>query len=767
MQKNFKGVCSLLLLVFSLYGKAQKKIIDSFVIANWPDITNKLLSNDGNYLMYSVSEGSYLNTSWFLTSTDGKWQMTFKGLSEAEFSSDSRFVQLRYNSDTIKTIDLHLRRVIKTDPVHIRVQVNNNKELLDSIAASKIGTDFIISTGLSFFSQDSLRFFFYATRKISRVSLGQTATAALKLSGTLSRKNLAPTSYLHCMNLNSGRYEIQKIQDDNDEIAIVDPYHQEFVCFYSKFPDGKFQDDNLFDAYERTKRTVSVFSLINNSKIVIGNNIRYVYFSPDAKYLIWYNLNQRSWISYDLQSGNQFYISKSIPVNLDYENSVFVQTEFGIMGWDTSHQKVYLYDEFDIWSVDLNANKKPINVTNGWGRNNAMQLRLVNTGGFPNAKLPTSDDQYIIRDNFLVSGFNNQSKENVMLQIAVDHSNHTKLTQLSKIDHKYWYSTVNTNILGQSGLDTRVIKARDANKYIVTRMSANEYPNIYFTNDFKKFIPLTHLAPEKKMNWLTSQLMKFKVGETSVNGILYKPENFDSTKKYPVIFYYYEINSDGANYFIMPRFCNGQLSIPWFVSRNYLVFVPDINTGLRPAKTGENAFLIVNAAANMLSKFSWVDSVHMGIQGHSFGGYITNSIVVRTSRFAAAASSNGISDLVSHYLAGVGQFGLYEKGQSRMVKPLWENVEAYLKESPILKADNIKTPLLILHNEGDKVVPFEQGNELYQALKRLQKPAWLLNYVNENHAIWDHSENQYDYTIKLTEFFDHYLKETPLPEWMK
>ncbi len=100
-------------------------------------------------------------------------------------------------------------------------------------------------------------------------------------------------------------------------------------------------------------------------------------------------------------------------------------------------------------------------------------------------------------------------------------------------------------------------------------------------------------------------------GKTS-DGVLYKPENFDANKKYPVIFYYYEKFSEGLHGFLQPDVCDGPINIPYFVSNGYLVFVPDIPKKIGYA--GESAVNAVVSAAKYLSKFPWVDAKHMGLQ---------------------------------------------------------------------------------------------------------------------------------------------------------
>ena len=107
----------------------------------------------------------------------------------------------------------------------------------------------------------------------------------------------------------------------------------------------------------------------------------------------------------------------------------------------------------------------------------------------------------------------------------------------------------------------------------------------------------------------------------------------------------------------------------------------------------------------------------------------------------------------------------YEKEQSRLGTTLWQDPKRYIDNSPLFEIDKINTPLLLLHNDEDAAVPFEQGIEFYLALRRLGKQAWLLNYRGEPHwpVKW---QNRKDFNVRMAQFFDHFLKGAPMPRWM-
>jgi dipeptidyl aminopeptidase/acylaminoacyl peptidase len=318
-----------------------------------------------------------------------------------------------------------------------------------------------------------------------------------------------------------------------------------------------------------------------------------------------------------------------------------------------------------------------------------------------------------------------------------------------------------------------LVKAKNANVWIVQRENAALAPNYYITKDWKTFVQISNVRPEESFNWLTAELINWKrLDGTIGQGILYKPENFDPAKKYPVIFHYYEHKSYLLNYYERPELTCSEINIPWFVSRGYLVCTPDIDYKI--GEPGESALNCVESAARFLIQMPWVDAKKMGLQGHSFGGYQTNYIVTHSNLFAAAAEASGTSDFISDYGglierssigAGISAQGRYENSQSRIGATLWQRPDLYIKNSPIFFVDKVTTPLLMMSNKNDITVAFEQAIELFTALRRLNKRGWLLQYDDSHHAL-NSKESSLDYTIRLTQFFDHYLKGAPPPKWM-
>ena len=257
------------------------------------------------------------------------------------------------------------------------------------------------------------------------------------------------------------------------------------------------------------------------------------------------------------------------------------------------------------------------------------------------------------------------------------------------------------------------------------------------------------------------------LGGAFLHGILYKPENFDSSRRYPVILYFYEKLSDRLNAYLAPNpLDNGcSINIPYYVSNEYIVFTPDIY--YRPGFPMESAYESVVSAVKYLGSLSYVNSNKIGIQGCSWGAIQINYLVTHCNLFAAACSASGIGNWISGYNSllenGMSMQALYESGQMRMNKTLWDNRNGFVENSAVFNASNITTPILFMHTYGDGICPFINIAEFFFILRGLEKKSWMLIYQG-NHGVW--REAGMDFSLRMKEFFDHFLKDKPAAEWM-
>lgn len=476
--------------------------------------------------------------------------------------------------------------------------------------------------------------------------------------------------------------------------------------------------------------------------------------SPGGKYAVGTDTTSGDFYSYELATKLTHNITRKIPIPLidnEYDLPDCKPQRLKVAAWLANDTALLIYGDYDIWQVDPAGRRLPVNITNGYGRRHNIVFRLAMS---PRGK-PIPNSQQLI-----LTAFNRVNKKNGFYSLQLNKEKDPEPLTMEA----YTYDVFGDN---PDLPNVTLLKARDAESYIVQRMSAAASPNYFFTSDFKTFTPLSSVYPEKWYNWLTSELITWKTLDgKSAQGILYKPEDVDPKKKYPIIFYCNESMSDYLNVYKNPKPSSGSINIPWFVSHGYMVFTPDIQYTI--GEPGQSAYNSIVAAAKYLTSFSWVDTARMGIHGYGFGGYATNYLITYTNIFAAASITSATTNFISSYGSiirnDISNMSAYESGEYQIGATLWQKPELYIKNSPIFRVDKVTTPLLMMHNKKDVSVPFAQGIELFTALRRLGKKAWMLQYDDSGTGAF--GEDGIDYTIRITQFFDHYLKNTLPPKWM-
>jgi dipeptidyl aminopeptidase/acylaminoacyl peptidase len=248
---------------------------------------------------------------------------------------------------------------------------------------------------------------------------------------------------------------------------------------------------------------------------------------------------------------------------------------------------------------------------------------------------------------------------------------------------------------------------------------------------------------------------------------LYLPANYEAGKRYPAMVEIYEKESQGANNYPQPGY-NG-FNIAYYTSNGYAVLEPDIVYKVNDP--GMSAVACVVPAVQAAVATGVVDEKRVGLHGHSWGGYQTAFLVTQTDVFHAAVAGAPLTDMISMYslvyknTGGTNQ-AIFESSQGRFFGGYWDNLEAYQRNSPVYFAKNVHTPLMILHNDKDGAVDQTQGIEYFNTLRRLGKPVILLEYKGENHGLAK-PKNMKDYTVRMKEWFDHYLMDKPAPKWME
>jgi dipeptidyl aminopeptidase/acylaminoacyl peptidase len=315
------------------------------------------------------------------------------------------------------------------------------------------------------------------------------------------------------------------------------------------------------------------------------------------------------------------------------------------------------------------------------------------------------------------------------------------------------------------------VKAKDADALMVAATRFDEFPDIYVTDSNFKELKKSSSAGAQKEGylWGKGELIRYKNTDgVSLRGILIKPEKFDPKQKYPMIVYIYEKLSDNLHRFVNPS-PGTSINASFYASNGYLVLMPDIVYTI--GYPGQSALKCVLPAIQSVVDQGYVKEDAIGIQGHSWGGYQIAYMVTQTNRFRAAAPGALVGNMTSAYSGirwgtGLPRQFQYEHTQSRIGGNLWEFPIRFIENSPVFHAHRVQTPILMLHNDNDDAVPWYQGIEYYLALRRLGKEVYMFNYNGEYHGL-RRRHNQKDYTRRMQEFFDHFLKGAPRPEWME
>lgn len=496
------------------------------------------------------------------------------------------------------------------------------------------------------------------------------------------------------------------------------------------------------------RRDAYLVDLTNGKRTKIATATSgYPQLSPGAEYAYWYEAADSSWLAYEVATGNTINLTENIAANFydELDDHPMLPGSYGAAGWTENDEHFLVYDYYDIWKVDPKT-LEASNLTDGYGRANDIALRYQKT----------DPEEYFIpaNDEILLEAFHHTSKQSGFYR---EHTGRNrKPEKLVMGDYAYFFDE----------------KARDSEEVIFRRSSFADFPDVWLsTLDFDAMEKISDANPQQEdYLWGTVELVSWLSPDgTPLQGMLYKPENFDPGKEYPMIVYFYERNSDNLHRHWAPEAHRSIINFTFYTSRGYLVFVPDIV--YTEGYPGESAFKAVVSGTNYVSGMGYVDTERIGMQGHSWGGYQSAYIITRTNMFRAAEAGAPVANMTSAYGgvrwgSGMSRMFQYERTQSRIGGTLWEYPMRYLENSPLFAADRIETPLLIMHNDEDTAVPWEQGIELFMALRRLGKPVWMLNYNGEPHWPLKYP-NRKDFARRMQQFFDHYLKDAPMPEWME
>lgn len=503
-------------------------------------------------------------------------------------------------------------------------------------------------------------------------------------------------------------------------------------------------------------------NIADGSMTLIDRNLTRTFgASPDGKIFIY--LRGKEIRAYDIETAKTTVIGGTTSaLFIDEEDDhASDRSLHGIAGWAKGGSAVLLNDKYDIWQVPLDGGK-PTNLTNGYGRSQQIVFRIARLtagGGGRGGRgggggAAAGDDEGTdLTKPLTVSAYGDRTKK----------SGYFEATAGADPKPLIWAE----KSIGQAQ------KADNADRVLLTQQTVKEFPDYWVTstkfNAPKKVTDANPFITEYA--WSSGKVLFDYTNSKGkkLQGTITLPANYEPGKKYPMIVYHYEIMSNTHHTFSMPVY-DDRPHMSTYASNGYVVMQPDIVYEI--GKPGSSALDCVTAAVKKVIELGYADSKHIGLQGHSWGGYESSFIVTQTDIFAAVVTGAPLTNYISmnnllYKQTGNINSAILETGQGRMgdnVTPynshaLWES------QSPVYFVNNIKTPFMILQGTADGAVDWNQGLEFFNAARRAGKKVIFLSYPNEPHHLGI-KDNQKDFQIRMKQYFDHYLMDKPAPQWM-
>ncbi|MGE0079375.1 MAG: alpha/beta hydrolase family protein [Bacteroidales bacterium] len=715
-------------------------------------VTDYTVSKDGSkFLFSSMSNDTLKNSIVQLFDTQkGEVQTLFTEKGETEgLSLDYHGNQLAFlfSADTGK---------VKIYDLYYYISKNSAPQKLITSETLGMPKDWVVSENYTPYFSDSGNRLFIGTmpRPIEEpkdtitddekviLDLWSWSDTLLQTQQLVNLKREAKKSYLAVYHLKEKQLiqladkNIPKLRIGNNGDALFTLGEDSQPYLYSMTWDTPTRNDFYQIDIRTGKRTL----------IVAGNPFN-VSLSPSGEFAAYYQETNNAWYSWSAKDKKATCLTANLNVNFYNEDNDVPQTPYpyGFAGWIEGDKYFVVYDKFDLWALDPSSKKAPICLTNGKGRENNVVYRYQKTD---------PDADYInMKESMLLSSFNKTNKKDGFCSVSVEKPN---VNHLIKGDYMIRF----------------IKKAENANKVIWQRETYTEYRDVWTSNlQFENPTKLSDANPQMvNYKWGTVELVSWiDFNRDSVQGLLYKPENFDPNKKYPMMVYFYETHTDDLHSHYEPKPGRSVICPTLYASNDYVVFFPDIKykTGT-PGKSAYDA--VISGTMAMINK-GFIDKDRIGVQGQSWGGYQIAYLVTQTDLFKAASAGAPVSNMTSAYggirwESGLSRMFQYEHTQSRIGGTLWEKPLNYIENSPLFYAPRVNTPLLIRHDDADGAVPWYQGIEYFLALRRLGKQVWMVNYNDEPHNLVRRA-NRTDWAIRMMQFFDYYLKDTPEPKWMK
>lgn len=518
--------------------------------------------------------------------------------------------------------------------------------------------------------------------------------------------------------------EETKFQNDSDIVLGLDATPYEF--------------DGMFGRYNADVYAINVQ---NGTKRKVLEKINYLYsISPNGQAVIY--LKNDHYHIYDFQSKKSINLTGEISasfVNQEDDHPVAQKPPYGFIGWDKSSSSFLVHSKYDIWQI--NIGKPSINITNGISDKIVSRFIKVD-----------DDEKYIDLKNYI---YIKRSGE------WTKKTGYSKVIPGRNLKSIYWGDVY----------VSQFVKAKESNSVAYVAERYNDSPD-YFVHSYgdENGKQVSQTNPfQQDFLWGKAELIEYtnKNGR-KLQGSLFYPDNYEPGKKYPMITYIYELRSQYIHRYEVPSqrdYYNHKV----FTSKGYFVLQPDIV--FDEGDPGVSSVQTMEIAVKTVVDKGLVDAEKVGLIGHSWGGYQSAFAVTNTNIFAAAVAGAGLTNLVSMYGMVAWSFGgtpenyHFEVSQERMMVPPWEDIDGYVRNSPVFNIDKMNTPLLFEVGDNDTNVDWRQGIEMYNAARRAGKQMVMLVYANEGHGLRQ-DKNRFDYHNRILDWFGYYLKGDPAKKWI-
>lgn len=545
-------------------------------------------------------------------------------------------------------------------------------------------------------------------------------------------------TYLATWNVTNGRF-VRIGTDLNEDVVVLDGQR------YATETDGRpYRFENMFDT---PRRDVWLVHLASGDRRRAIEGVWYFHgASPGGRYLVYFDHDR--FHAYDITTRGRADLTGKLAatfVSQDADWPVRKQRRpWGVGGWFDKDAAVLLYDRHDVWAVKPDGTGG-VRLTSGAG--DSVRHRTV--------KLDPEATSFDPAKPLYLELYGEWTKRYGFGRLALKGAAPVgDVRRLVFEDRRF----------------SQLAKAKRAEVFTYVADDFDDSPDVFAGGpELAGARQVTRTNPfQSEYAWGRSELVEYACATGKrVQGALYYPAGYQPGRRYPMIVYVYERLSQGVHSYVAPD-QRSAYNITVFTQNGYVVLEPDIV--YQDRRPGTSAVGCVEPAVHAVLAMGLVDPQRVGLVGHSWGGYEASYIPTQTKIFATAIAGAALTNFFSmfgtvHWSGGFPETSHFETGQARMDVPYWEDMEAYVRESPAMQITKLQTPMLLYFGDKDGTVDWHQGVELYNYARRAGKFLVMLVYPGEDHSPRQ-KKNQIDYHRRVLQWFGHYLKGEEAPSWI-